>query len=138
MKKEKKVQSIFSLWKKAKYNAKTCYKLIDNSVEYTNPHKILEVQKTFYDDLYQEEKDVNFDLKNNYNIKVPEEIKQEQCDQITISDLEKAIKTMNNNKTPGEDGIPVDFYKVFWTKLKSTFYEMMVECYENKLLHQNS
>ena len=42
---------------------------------------------------------------------------------------------MSNNKTPGQDGIPVDFYKVFWTKLKDSFYGMAMKCYENTQLH---
>ena len=49
--------------------------------------------------------------------------------------LEAAIKTMNNNKTPGEDGIPVDFYKVFWTTIRQVFYEMTIYAYEQKTLH---
>ena len=42
---------------------------------------------------------------------------------------------MNNNKTPGMDGIPVDFYKVFWTQLKTPFYEMVIHTYSEKILH---
>ena len=42
---------------------------------------------------------------------------------------------MKNNKTPGEDGIPVDFYKVFWNQLKKPFMQMMHEVYEKGKLH---
>ena len=45
---------------------------------------------------------------------------------------------MNNNKTPGEDGIPVDFYKVFWGKLRIPFYNMMLQCYNEGILHESA
>ena len=45
---------------------------------------------------------------------------------------------MNNNKTPGQDGIPEDFYKVFWTKIKELFMEMLHESYNTKKLHQTA
>ena len=45
---------------------------------------------------------------------------------------------MNNNKTPGEDGIPADFYKVFWNKLKGPFLEMVQDAYNSKELHQSA
>ena len=41
---------------------------------------------------------------------------------------------MNNNKTPGSDGIPVDFYKVFWNKVSNVFYEMAIESYRQNIL----
>ena len=42
---------------------------------------------------------------------------------------------MNNNKTPGQDGIPVDFYKVFWKDIKTTFHQMMIENFQAEILH---
>ena len=77
-------------------------------------------------------------MENTFNIKVPENIKLEQEKQITMLDLEKAIKTMKNGKTPGEDGIPVDFYKVFWTRIRIAFYDMVIQCYEYTKLHDTA
>ena len=54
---------------------------------------------------------------------------------ITLENLEEAIKGMNNDKTPGSDGIPVDFYKVFWGKIKDVYYKMINEAYQHKSLH---
>ena len=45
---------------------------------------------------------------------------------------------MKNNKTPGEDGIPVDFYKVFWKILKEPFFKMVSACYEENELHDSA
>ena len=135
---EKNTKYFYSL-EKAKYNAKTCYKLItERGQEIENPIEILQEQRDFYAKLYEVDKDVDFSLTNNYNIHVPQEIQEMQNQQITLEELEQAIKLMNNNKTPGEDGIPVDFYKVFWTKIKEPFYNMMCECFEKEELHQSA
>ena len=45
---------------------------------------------------------------------------------------------MNNNKTPGNDGLPVDFYKVFWGKIKYIFMEMVEEVYQKDNLHKTA
>ena len=45
---------------------------------------------------------------------------------------------MKNNKIPGEDGIPVDFYKVFWKELKEVFYDMVIESFESNQLHPSA
>ena len=42
--------------------------------------------------------------------------------------------SLNNGKTAGCDGIPIDFYKVFWVKVKHFFMELLQECYINNCL----
>ena len=37
---------------------------------------------------------------------------------LTINEISKALKAMKNQKCPGIDGFPADFFKVFWAKLK--------------------
>ena len=136
MRKEKKNTKYFYALEKAKYNAKTCYSIINEQGNETQDQKeILQVQQAYYKKLYQEDKDVSFNLENKYGISVPVEIHGEQSSQLTIIDLQEAIKGMKNNKTPGSDGIPIDFYKVFWTILKEPFYDMMVYTYDEQQLH---
>ena len=126
----------FYALEKTKYNAKTCYKLLtEDGEEIVDPKQILNKQRVFYQDLYSVDEDVNFTLQNSFGVRVPENIVADQDTQISLADLQEAIKTMNNNKTPGEDGIPVDFYKVFWNELKGTFYEMVAQVYETTSLH---
>ena len=135
---EKSSKYFFSL-EKARYNAKTCYKMIDDSgKEIDAPKEILNQQRTFYQQLYNQDEDVNFSVNNSSGIKVPEDIHKTQQEQISIYDLEVAIKSMKNSKTPGIDGLPIDFYKVFWTQIKQAFYEMMIESYDIQLLPSHS
>ena len=132
---ERNTKYFYSL-EKAKYNAKTCYKIIDDKQrELSVPQEILHEQKRFYEELYSVDSYVNFTMSKEQELFVPNEVKENQEIQITIEDLEKAIKTMNNNKTPGKDGLPIDFYKVFWTRIKRVFYDMMIEVYEEECLH---
>ena len=38
---------------------------------------------------------------------------------LSIDEITAAVKSMNNNKSPGPDGIPSECYKLYWTYLKS-------------------
>lgn len=40
---------------------------------------------------------------------------------LTKSELFTALKTTKNNKSPGSDGFPSEFYKVFWVDIKRYF-----------------
>ena len=131
---EQNTKYFYSL-EKAKYNSKTCFRLVtEQGQELRDDKEILNYQREFYVQLYDKDPEVHFDMQNRFNVKVPENIREEQESQITRIDLEEAIKTMNNNKTPGKDGIPVDFYKVFWARIKNLFYDMMLHAFDLSLL----
>ena len=135
---EKNTKYFFQL-EKTKYNAKTCFKVItEEGREICNQQEILEEQRKFYAELYDIDRDVVFSVQNDFGVVVPENIKEVQEQNLTLKDIEEAIKGMNNNKTPGKDGIPVDFYKVFWSRLKEPFISMMEECYQNMYLHTSA
>ena len=126
----------FFLLEKAKYNAKTCYKLItEEGKQITDQNELMEEQRNYYEKLYAKDEGVHFNLENHHGVKVPISIQVNQDDQLTVENLGKAVSKMNNNKTPGQDGIPVDFYKVFWHKLKQPFFQMVLECFQQKKLH---
>ena len=40
---------------------------------------------------------------------------------LTLIEISKALKHMKNEKSPGIDGFPAEFYKIFWKKIK-TYY----------------
>ena len=135
---EKNTKYFFAL-EKAKYNAKTCFKLIDEyNQELTSQQEIIEAQRRFYTELYQKDDYVEFTAQNTSGVYVPEDIKVQQDQQLDSQDIQQAIKEMKKNKTPGEDGIPVDFYKVFWIQIKDVFLAMMHQCYEQNCLHKSA
>ena len=132
---EKNTKYFFTL-EKARYNSKTCYTILNEAKdEISDPTKILQVQRQFYQDLYEVEREENFNMENNFGVKVPNEIRELQSQQMTVSDIAVAVKAMKNNKTPGEDGIPIDFYKVFWKWIHKPLYEMIQQVYQQDSLH---
>ena len=134
---EKNTKYFFAL-EKARYNAKTCFKLLDEGIEIIDSIKILEKQKQFYQELYREDKHVNFNLENNFGIQVPSGIKSIQEKELAMEDISRALKSMKNGKTPGHDGITADFYKVFWKILQGPFLKMVKEVYVTKRLHDTA
>ena len=112
--------------------------LTEDNQELTETFQILEEQRTFYSKLYGKDQNVNFSLKNSYDIKVPEDIEVQQDQQISMVEIHTAIKAMSNDKTPGQDGIPIDFYKVFWTRISTLFFDMVMQCFDLKHLHASA
>ena len=54
--------------------------------------------------------------------------KRRECNQeITISETEKAIKSFENNKPPGNDGLPAEFYNIFTEILKTDLHKLYIE-----------
>ena len=50
--------------------------------------------------------------------------------EMDVDELECALKTFGNNKSPGNDGLPYEFYKYFWNELKIPMHECFVEAIE--------
>ena len=53
---------------------------------------------------------------------------------LTAAECLESVKTMESNKTPGTDGIPAEFYKVFWNDIKSFFLASINASYAKGLL----
>ena len=125
----------FSL-EKAKYNAKTCHVLTaEDGNLVKDPSDILKMQQKYYQTLYQKDENVVFSLKSTPPCAVPEHMKSAQETDITMDEVSAAVRQLANNKAPGPDGIPVDFYKVFWAKLSSLIQELIAEVYSTEMLH---
>ena len=53
---------------------------------------------------------------------------------ISEEELLKLIKSLLNNKAPGEDGLPAEFYKVFWIDIKKYLLDSYNFSYNNNTL----
>ena len=51
---------------------------------------------------------------------------------LTAAECLESLKTMEPNKTPGTDGIPAEFYEVFWNDIKSFFLASINVSYMRK------
>ena len=53
---------------------------------------------------------------------------------ITENECLEALKSMKQNKSPGSDGLSVEFYKCFWEDIKHIVIDSLNEGYEKKQL----
>ena len=58
-------------------------------------------------------------LLKHINPKISNTQNQKHIEQIKITEIQEALQTMENGKSPGIDGIPVEFYKEFFNLLKN-------------------
>ena len=133
---EKSTKYFFNL-EKSRYNAKTCNAVFnDEGVLIRNTRGILGVQQKFYATLYKRDQNVKFEAINDTGIVVPPHLNKE--DQFTESEIGVAVSGLPNGKTCGNDGLPIDMYKVFWARLRLPFMEMMKATYNVRHLHNSA
>lgn len=53
---------------------------------------------------------------------------------ITYGELTEAVQQLSMGRSPGIDGLTAEFYKHFWEILGEDFYEVVLECFKNKVL----
>ena len=123
---------------KARYNARVCNTLLVNDTIEKDPRKILGLQEDFYRDLYKDPTNKQINLEIRVENKLNNEEKNDLDKPIEEIEIIEAIKGMNNGKTPGSDGIPVEFYKIFWIDLKDLLKEVIQTGLEEKFLHETA
>ncbi len=90
----------------------------ENGVLLTSPVDIRKRAAQFYKDLYKSEvSEVKYDhLFFFFNLpQIAEDVNNEISKSLSLKEIEEALKKMANGKTPGIDGITVEFYKAFWS-----------------------
>lgn len=86
----------------------------------------------FYENLNSSQK-ITVERINNYlrDIKMqtkPTDDKKDFFDKFpTLKECTEAVFEMKNNKSPGLDGLPVEFYKMFWKHLKQYMYDALIK-----------
>jgi hypothetical protein len=122
--------SFFLNLEKINYVNKHITQLNIDGKNITNHKQILEEQKKFYKALYME-KELNKETDESMNhlirtVNTPclSNEKKEYCElKISIQECGKALKELKNNKSPGIDGIPADFYKKNWLDIQNYMVE---------------
>ena len=100
----------------------------DNNHVLTTPKDILEESKKFYEKLYTHD-DSNSDDFDDFFLKkstIPklDDLESASCNQpICLDECSKTLLKMKNGKTPGSDGLSVEFYKMFWSTIKDLVFE---------------
>ena len=114
---------------KRNFCRKTIYRLeLDNGTIISDPKEILQAEKEFYEKLYTSS--IEPDLEYVQNTDVPQ-ISKEMYDllesDITLDEIEKAVFALPNGKAPSTDGIPIEFYKAFWNKIRYLIKDLFDE-----------
>ena len=130
---------------KQNYNKK-CIKMLitENREEITDEKEILNEQKNYYKNLYS---DYIPNISNDDLVEMEQDFLEsadmkklnvEQKDfidsEMTIEECGKALSQLSNNKSPGCDGLPTEFYKFFWGHLKYIVYDSFKWSIENNSL----
>ena len=104
--------------------------------EVTDKHKINQELERFYKNLFTEKsefrkEDINVYL-NQIDIPILSEERSQTCEgPITESELLNALKSMPNNKSPGNDGLTKEFYETFWEEIKTPLCNSIKKSYQN-------
>ena len=114
--------SFFCNLEKQNFVEKTIRKLQtrDNSV-LTEQKSILKEVENFYKKLFQNKDDFfpKTSPLSTLHLPIEKKVKDQNLGkEISVKELGEALKNMKNNKSPGIDGFPADFLKVFWAQLK--------------------
>ena len=127
---EKNSRYFFQL-EKSRFRSRSISRLMKQTNDYTqNSQEALCVAFDFYSNLYGSYKKGPFTVPNVYEKKVSaEHIESLHFKTLELRDIGAALAKFKNNKTPGCDGLPAEFYKIFWNKLKNPLCE-----YYNKAL----
>ena len=70
-------------------------------------------------------------LVNNLDIPKLSEEQKTLCERkISSEECFCLLDSFHHNKTPGNDGIPIEFYKKFWATIRDSFISCVNECFE--------
>ena len=134
---EKKSKYFLNL-EKRNHIKKHMRKLKISGVITTDPFSILAEQKRFYQELYESQNNNNTEgtqtieaFLHSLNIPVLTEEKKLSCEgAISREECASALDSFQNNKTPGNDGIPIEFYRKFWPIIGESFSKCANECFQ--------
>ena len=76
-------------------------------------------------------------MPQNSHVKLSEEL-QGSCEgAITLEELETALQSTKHCKSPGIDGLPYEFYKMFWLKIRDCLLKSINHSYQHEQMSIN-
>ncbi|MES9884827.1 MAG: reverse transcriptase domain-containing protein, partial [Sedimenticola sp.] len=114
-------EKLYKNLEKQNSECKTILSLNVNGQTITDQSDILIEEMKYYEKLYTKRDTLetrhNFFPDNNIN-KLSNLDKQTCEGLLTEYECSSAVKDMKNNKSPGSDGLTIEFYKIFWNDIK--------------------
>ena len=96
--------------------------------------EILDYATNFYKKLFGPNDNVG-----NVTINLPmssvlsETDKEKLCQAFSMEEIKYAVFQMKKNKAPGPDGLPIEFYQVFWNLVSNDLFHMFQDWYNGAL-----
>ena len=112
--------------------------LSDNSVV-KRDDKIVRGSKFFYQKLYTSTVTPKNDLYDDLffqeeNTLILSELEQKECrEPLTETGCWESLKSMQSSKRPGSDGLPAEFFKLFWKEIHPYLLNALNYAYRNSL-----
>lgn len=126
----------FSLEKRIKRSQDILHLKDNDGNIITDETKIRNTIKDFYNKLYTPQPIDKNAMKNL--LKDMPQIDSEAAkildSSITLEELTQSLKSAKNNKSPGIDGIPAEFYKTFWSDMGQDLLDVINHCTEKSIL----
>ena len=127
---------------KARAINNTIFELNIGGRKITKETEILNEISKYYKILYTEDahnRHFDIDIFNTYidPLVIPtiSEDSFETCEEeISMKEMAEAVLKMKNGSTPGCDGIPVEFYKIFFNEIKHVLFKSFIHSFVNKKL----
>ena len=85
---------------------------------------VIKIAHEFYTDLFTSQhmdEEVQHTILEKLDQTVPSVLKRKCDEQITKDELSNSLRSMQNNKSPGSDGFPAEFWKFFWSEVSDEF-----------------
>ena len=111
--------------------------LSDNGEVIQNQTEILSALQRHFSEVFRlhDNEDDHIDFLNAIELKKLSSVDfGEMKKPLTLDEVGRALYAMKNNKSPGSDGFPAEFYKYFWADLKYIVMRMLTSCYETRVM----
>ena len=132
--------SYYARMEKIKSEGNTIQSLYDkNSIQQCETSQVLKITQDYYSDLFRTGK-ANKQYQSEILNKTKVRISQNQQSwfwrdkDFELTELEEGMKKLLIGRSPGLDGLPVEFYRKMWPNIKLDFLEMVKEVRNTKNL----
>ena len=89
--------------------------------------EILDEQVNFYENLYTANKNVKFNIRNTYGVRLDDNEKLLLDCEPTVEELHKGLLSLKKEKNPGCNGLTCEFYVKFWQVIKTPLMNMLLQ-----------
>ena len=113
---------------------------VDENNFITSDQEILAEGESFFMNLYTSNRNIHnlidtYDFFKHENDTVLNDEQRNNCEGLlTERECLAALKTMEQGKTPGSDGLPSEFYRVFWTNISNLLINALNYAHETSQL----